>query len=72
MHLLQLKICVVFDVNTINICTVQRWFAIFKNGEFSMEDESHSGQPSKVDNDALQDTLRTDPHLTPLTLGKFF
>lgn len=71
MHLLQLKICVVFDVNTINICTVQRWFAIFKNGEFSMEDESHSGQPSKVDNDALQDTL-TDPHLTPLTLGKFF
>ena len=37
-----------------NECTVQRWFKKLCKGNENLEDEEHSGQSFKIDNDQLR------------------
>ncbi|KAM9682096.1 protein AF-10 isoform 8-T12 [Dama dama] len=50
-----------FGPGTANKRTVQWWFKKFFKGDESLEDEEHSGQPSKVDNDQLRANIEADP-----------
>ena len=43
-----------FSPGTANKHTVQQWFKKFCKGDESLEDEEHSGQPSKADSDNWQ------------------
>ncbi|XP_060253281.1 protein AF-10 isoform X13 [Ovis aries] len=50
-----------FGPGTANRCTVQWWFEKSLKGDESLEDEEHSSQPSKVDNDQLRANIEADP-----------
>ncbi|KAB0383968.1 hypothetical protein FD755_005885, partial [Muntiacus reevesi] len=50
-----------FGPGTANKRTVQWWFKKFFKGDESLEDEEHSGQLSKVDNDQLRANIEADP-----------
>ena len=39
-------------------CAVQWWFKKFCNGDESLEDEEHSGQPAEVDSNQLRGSSR--------------
>ena len=39
------KINQAFGNDSVNECTIRRWFAKFRSGDFSLEDEPLSGQP---------------------------
>ena len=56
-----LNISNTFGPGTANECTVQWWFKKFCKGDESLEDEEHSGWPSKVDNDQLRAIIEADP-----------
>ncbi|XP_029656210.2 histone-lysine N-methyltransferase SETMAR-like [Octopus sinensis] len=45
--------------------TIRRWFAKFKTGEFSLEADSRSGRPSKLDEDVLK-TINFDVYCRQL------
>jgi len=47
-----------FGQGSANECTVQRWFKKFCKGDESLEDEECSGQPSEVDNDNWEPSLK--------------
>ena len=49
-----------FGPGTANRCTVQWWFEKSFKGDESLEDEEHSSQPSKVDNDQLRGSSKLD------------
>lgn len=66
------NLCGVFGDDSVNVRTVQRWFAKFKNGEFSLEDEPRSGRPTKIDNEELRRELEQNPYSTSVTLGQMF
>ena len=44
--------------------TVQWWFKKFCKGDENLEDEKHSGWPSKVDNDQLRVIIKANPLIT--------
>ncbi|XP_014787037.1 histone-lysine N-methyltransferase SETMAR-like [Octopus bimaculoides] len=48
------EICEGYGDDIVGKSTVRRWFAKFKAGEFSLEDDSCSGRPSTLDEDALK------------------
>ncbi|CAI9728081.1 Hypothetical predicted protein [Octopus vulgaris] len=43
------NICEVYGDDAGDESTVRRWIAKFKAREFSLEDDNHSGRPSKLD-----------------------
>ena len=47
-----------FGQGSANECTVQRWFKKFCKGDESLEDEECSGQPSEIDNDNWEPSLK--------------
>ena len=47
-----------FGKGTANKCTVQRWFKKFYKGDGSLEVEECSGQPSEVDNDNCEPSMK--------------
>ena len=53
-----------FGPGTANERTVQWWFKKFCQGDESLEDEQHSGQPFEVDNDQLRALIKADPFIT--------
>ena len=50
-----------FGPETVNLCIFQQWFKKFCKGGESLEDEEHSGQSLKVDNDQLRAIIEADP-----------
>lgn len=48
------NLCSAFEGTIVNVHTVQKWFAKFKNGEYCLEDKSCYGRHSKIDNKGLQ------------------
>ena len=45
------KFCDVYGGDAVNVRTVQKWFKRFRDGNFSLKDEKHSGRPTEVDDD---------------------
>ena len=52
---------IAFSPQIANEHTVQWWFKKFCKGGESLEDEEHSGQSLKVDNDQLRAIIEADP-----------
>lgn len=50
--------------------TVQWWFARFRNGEESLEDEEHGSRPSEVDDHQLNTLIKSDPTKTTRELAE--
>ena len=50
--------------------TVQWWFKKFCKGDETLEDEKHSGWPSKVDNDQLRVIIKANPLITTWEVAK--
>ncbi|CAK9798972.1 Histone-lysine N-methyltransferase SETMAR [Anthophora plagiata] len=50
-----------FDQDTVNERAVQRWFARFRNGDGSLEDEEHGNRSSEVDDEQLKTLIEADP-----------
>ena len=53
-----------FGPGTANECTVQWWFKKFYKGDESLEDEQHSNQLLKADNNQLRDITEAGPLTT--------
>lgn len=53
-----------FGQNTTSERTVQWWFARFRSGDESLEDEEHGSRPSDVDDDQLKALIEADPTKT--------
>ena len=50
--------------DTLSIRTAQHWFNRFKNGNFELDDLSHTERPLQVDMDVLKQLIEEDPRLT--------
>ncbi len=64
------SICGTMGKDVLSICTAQRWFNRFKNGNFELDDLLHSGRPLEVDMDVLQQLIEEDPRLTTRYLAE--
>ena len=53
-----------FGNHSINERTVRRWFAKFRSGYFSLEDEPRSGRPIVIQDEDLRSLVETDPSQT--------
>ncbi|XP_076036035.1 histone-lysine N-methyltransferase SETMAR-like [Oratosquilla oratoria] len=60
----------VYGDDAIGESTVQRWFAQFKTGNFSLEDKHWSGRPSKLDKDVLTTKIKERPDIKTRELAK--
>lgn len=59
-----------FGPKTANKRAVQWWFARFRSGDESLEDEEHGSRPSEVDNDKLKTIIEADPLKTTREVAK--
>ncbi|XP_052834133.1 histone-lysine N-methyltransferase SETMAR-like [Octopus bimaculoides] len=64
------NICEVYGDDAVGESTVRRWFAKFKTGEFSLEDDSRSGRPSKLDEEVLKAKIEGNSNITTRELAK--
>jgi len=46
-----------YGENAVSHTTCKRWYQKFRQGDFSLEDESHAGCPQKIEMDELQAVL---------------
>lgn len=58
------KINQAFGNDSVNERTVQRWFAKFRSGDFSLENEPRSGRPTVIQDADLRTLVETDPSQT--------
>ena len=58
------KINMAFGNDSVNERTVRRWFAKFRSGDFSLEDEPRSGRPTVIQDEDLRTLVETDPSQT--------
>ena len=58
------KINQAFGKDNVNERTVRRWFAKFRSGDFSLEDEPRIGQPTVIQDEDLRTLVETDPSQT--------
>lgn len=58
------KINQAFGNDSVNERTVRRWFAKFRSGDFSLEDEPRSGRPRVIQDEDLRTLVETDPSQT--------
>jgi len=47
-------ICAAYRKNAVSYITCKRWYQKFRQGDFSLEDESCAGRPQKFETDELQ------------------
>nr|XP_023030100.1 uncharacterized protein LOC111518017 [Leptinotarsa decemlineata] len=64
------KINEAFGNGSVNERTVRRWFAKFRSGDFSLEDEPRSGRPTVIQDEALRSLMETDPSQTVRGMAK--
>ena len=58
------KINQTFGNDSVNERTVRRWYAKFRSGDFSLEDEPRSGRPTVIQGEDLRTPVETDPSQT--------
>jgi len=58
------NICSTVGKDAPSICTAQRWFNQFKNGDFEFEDLPRSRRPLQVNMDLLKQLIEEAPRLT--------
>lgn len=56
--------------NHVNLSTIQRWFARFRDNNFGLEDDSHTGAPKKVMDQEIQSLLNKNPCQTEKELAE--
>lgn len=54
----------VWGKDSVNECTVQRWFKKFRSDDFSLEDKEGRGRPSVMEDDQLKTVIESDPMKT--------
>lgn len=59
-----------YGKHVVNERTCRRWFSCFKNGDFSMKDESREGRPKELNSQELQNALDKNPNITTRELSK--
>ena len=67
---MQWLICGTMGKDVLSIRTAQHWFHRFKNGNFELDDLSHSGRPLQVNMDLLKELIEQDPRLTTRCLAE--
>ncbi|KAL6265860.1 hypothetical protein P5V15_002684 [Pogonomyrmex californicus] len=50
-------ICAAYGENAVSHTTCKRWYQLFRQGDFSLEDEPRAGRPQKIETDELQALL---------------
>ena len=63
------SICKVYGSGVLTARTVQNWFARFRNGKFTLEDDYRSGRPVELETDELEALLEEDPSQSTRELG---
>ena len=58
------KINQAFGNDSVNERTVRCWFAKFRSGDFSLEDEPRSDRPTVIQDEELRTLVETDPSQT--------
>ena len=58
------RLCKAFLPDVVSKQTVKNWFKRFKSGNYSIDDETRSGRPSELDNQALQQLVESNPRWT--------
>ena len=63
-------ICKTCGVNALSQSTCGNWFAKFRSGNFSLQDEQRSGRPVGVDDDQLMALIEANRHVTVRELAE--
>lgn len=61
---------VAFGEGTTSDRTVMRWFAKFRSGDESLDEETRGHRPVQVDNDQLRALVESNPRTTVLELAR--
>ena len=54
------RLCQAFGQDVVSQQTVNNWFKRFKSGNYKIEDETRSGRPSELDDQALQQLVQSN------------
>lgn len=63
------NLCIVFGTDTPSQRTCEVWFARFRSGNYSIEDETRSGRPVSIDNEQLFYLVMSEPRMNTRELG---
>lgn len=74
MHRFHVKTCGQYlgEMLFVAVCTCQRWFTKFRSGDISLEEDSRSGLPSKINDEILRTMLENNPYLTTREIANEF
>src|SRR3954464_11969707 len=64
-----LNICAAFGQDALNCQQICNWYKRFKDGDESLEDETHGNRPAAFDDQLLLDELDLDPTQTTRQLA---
>ena len=64
------RLCKAFVPDVVSNQTVNNWFKHFKSVNYSIEDETRSGRPSELDNQALQQLVESNPRQTTYEIAE--
>lgn len=60
----QRELCIVYGDSAISYDTCQRWFARFRDGNFSLEDNPRNGRPITIDDDQILEQIKSNRHIS--------
>ena len=63
------SICAVYGEDAIGESTARKWFHLFKEGRYNLNDSSRSGRPSGFDEAQLNNLINSDPSLSSRKLA---
>ena len=58
------KICNIYGASSVTVRVVQKWFALFKNGDSEVDDRECSGRPVTTDTATITAVVDQNPHFT--------
>ena len=57
-------------MDALNVRVCQKWFAMFRSGDFDLEDKERSGRPQELETDNLEELLEEDPRQSTQELAE--